>query len=164
MWWPWPWPLTYFKVKFVAGRGTTILEFACYIWPTAGCADHRQVAFINVPRQCTETGRSPTCIESWERIVTSLMVRMRIVSSVTSVFAIDTYCFSINMYNGIVFPLLNHSNIFEPIPDEPRSTNSSEVGQITCAVINTSNEVKSPLLPEILIYNFSRRILESFLL
>ena len=23
--WPWPWPLTYFKVKFVAERGTTIL-------------------------------------------------------------------------------------------------------------------------------------------
>ena len=28
--WPLPWPLTYFKVKFVSGRGTTILRVCLY--------------------------------------------------------------------------------------------------------------------------------------
>ena len=64
----------------------------------------------------------------------------------------------LNIYNGVIFPSLNHATI--SIPNEPRSTSSSAVGQISCAVINTSNEVKCPLLPEFWIYNFSRRILE----
>ena len=41
-----------------------------------------------------------------------------------------------------------------------RSTSSSAVRQITCAVIITLNEVKCPLLWKIWIKNFSQRILE----
>ena len=44
------------------------------------------------------------------------------------------------IYNGIIFPSLNHAKIFESIPNEAWSTSSLAVGQITCAVINTSNE------------------------
>ena len=42
---------------------------------------------------------------------------------------------------------------FESIPDEPRATSSSAVGQITCAVINTSNEVKCPLIGNLLLFS-----------
>ena len=66
-----------------------------------------------------------------------------------------------NFYNGIIFPSLNHLKFFHSILDEQLSTSSSTVRQITCAVINTLNEIKCPLLPEFLIYNFSLRILES---
>ena len=47
------------------------------------------------------------------------------------------------IHNGIIFPSLNHAKIFESFPDEPQSTStcSLAVGQITCAVINTANEV-----------------------
>ena len=30
----------------------------------------------------------------------------------------------VNIYNGIIFPSLNHVKIFESIPDEPWSTSS----------------------------------------
>ena len=43
-----------------------------------------------------------------------------------------------DIYNGVIFPMLNHAKIFESILDVP---SSSAVGQITRAVINTSNEV-----------------------
>ena len=45
------------------------------------------------------------------------------------------------IYNCIIFPSLNYSILFESIPDEPLSTSCSVVWQITCAVINTSNEI-----------------------
>ena len=56
--------------------------------------------------------------------------------------------------------VLNHAKFFESIPDEPRPTSSSAVGQITCTVIIVSNEVKCLLLWEFRINNFSQRSLE----
>ena len=50
---------------------------------------------------------------------------------------------------------------FSSIPDEQSQQKVWQLGRITCTVINTSNEVKCSLLWEFLIYNFSRRILES---
>ena len=50
--------------------------------------------------------------------------------------------------------------IFSSIPDEQSLQIVRQWGRITCAVINTSNEVKCPLLWELWIYNFPRRILE----
>ena len=50
--------------------------------------------------------------------------------------------------------------IFDSFPYEPGLINSSAVRKILCAVIDTSNEVKCPLLQEFWIYNFSWRILE----
>ena len=54
--------------------------------------------------------------------------------------------------------------IFDSIPNEPHAvltwTSSTAVGQIRCAVINTSNKFKCPLLREFWILNFSRRILK----
>ena len=55
---------------------------------------------------------------------------------------------------------MNHVKIFESFPNEPQSTSSSAVGHITCAMINTSNEVKCLLLREFSIYNLPWRILE----
>ena len=49
----------------------------------------------------------------------------------------------LNKYSSA--PLLK---IFESILDEPQSRISLAVGQITRAVINTSNEIKCPLLCE----------------
>ena len=49
---------------------------------------------------------------------------------------------------------------FSSIPDEQSQQKVRQLGRITHAVINTSNEVKCRLLWEFLIYNFSRRILE----
>ena len=49
---------------------------------------------------------------------------------------------------------------FSLIPDEQSQQKVRQSGRITGAVINTSNEVKCPLLWEFWIYNFSRRILE----
>ena len=49
---------------------------------------------------------------------------------------------------------------FSSIPDEQSQQKVRQLGRITRAVINTSNEVKYRLLWEFLIYNFSRRILE----
>ena len=46
------------------------------------------------------------------------------------------------------------------IPDEHSQQKVQQLGRITCAVINTSNEVKSPFQWEFRIYNFSQIILE----
>ena len=68
-----------------------------------------------------------------------------------------------NIYNGNIFPSLNPAKIFQFIYRWTESTKSSAVGPNHRAVINTSNEVKSPLLWEFWIYNFSLRILERVL-
>ena len=52
---------------------------------------------------------------------------------------------------------------FSSIPDEQSQQKVRQLGRITCAVINTSNEVKCPLLWVFWINNFSRRILERVL-
>ena len=52
---------------------------------------------------------------------------------------------------------------FSSFPDEQSQKKVRQWNRITCAVINTSNEVKSPLLWEFWIYNFSLRILERVL-
>ena len=64
------------------------------------------------------------------------------------------------IYNGIIFPSLNPAKNVPFNSQWTESTKSSAVGPNHCAVINTSNEVKCPLLWEFRIYNFSRRILE----
>ena len=69
----------------------------------------------------------------------------------------------INIYNGNIFPSLNPAKIFQFISRWTESTKSSAVGPNHRAVINTSNEVKSPLLWEFWIYNFSLRIIERVL-
>ena len=51
-----------------------------------------------------------------------------------------------NIYNGNIFPSLNPAKIFQFICRWTESTKSSAVGPNHRAVINTSNEVKSPLL------------------
>ena len=68
-----------------------------------------------------------------------------------------------NIYNGNIFPSLNPAKIFQFISRWTESTKSSAVGPNHRAVINTSNEVKSPLLWEFWIYNLSLRILERVL-
>ena len=67
------------------------------------------------------------------------------------------------IYNGNICPSLNPAKIFQFISRWIESTKSSAVGPNHRAVINTSNEVKSPLLWEFWIYNFSLRILERVL-
>ena len=67
------------------------------------------------------------------------------------------------IYNGNIFPSLNPAKIFQFISRWTESTKSSTVGPNHRAVINTSNELKSPLLWEFWIYNFSLRILERVL-
>ena len=67
------------------------------------------------------------------------------------------------IYNGNIFPSLNPAKNFQFISRWTESTKSSAVGPNHRAVINTSNEVKSPLLWEFGIYNFSLRILERVL-
>ena len=68
-----------------------------------------------------------------------------------------------NIYNGNIFPSLNPAKIFQFISRWIESTKSSVVWPNHRVVINTSNEVKSPLLWEFWIYNFSLRILERVL-
>ena len=68
-----------------------------------------------------------------------------------------------NIYNGNIFPSLNPAKIFQFISRWTESTKSSAVGPNHRAVINTSNEVKSPLLWEFWINNFSLRMLERVL-
>ena len=67
------------------------------------------------------------------------------------------------IYNGNIFPSLNPAKIFQFISRWTGSTKSLAVGLNHHAVINTSNEVKSPLLWEFWIYIFSLRILERVL-
>ena len=69
----------------------------------------------------------------------------------------------LNIYNGNIFPSLNPAKIFQFISRWTEPTKSSAVGPNHRAVINTSNEVKSPLLWEFGIYNFSLRILKRVL-
>ena len=52
---------------------------------------------------------------------------------------------------------------FSSIPDEQSQQKVRRLDRITCAVIYASNEFKRPLLWKFWIYNFSRRILERFL-
>ena len=52
---------------------------------------------------------------------------------------------------------------FSSFPDEQSQQKVRQLDRITAHVINTSNEVKSPLLWEFWIYNFSLRILERVL-
>ena len=73
------------------------------------------------------------------------------------------YRLRLNIYNGNIFPSLNPAKIFQFIYRWTESTKSSAVGPNYRAVINTSNEVKSPLPWEFWIYNFSPRILERVL-
>ena len=67
------------------------------------------------------------------------------------------------IYNGNIFPSLNPAKNFSSFPDEQSQQKVRHLDRITCAVINTSSEVKSPLLWEFWIYNFSLRILERVL-
>ena len=76
---------------------------------------------------------------------------------------IRSLCIFPNIYNGNIFPSLNPAKIFQFISRWTESTKSSAVGPNHRAVINTSNEVRSPLLWEFWIYNFSLRILERVL-
>ena len=69
----------------------------------------------------------------------------------------------LNIYNGNIFPSLNPAKNFQFISRWTESTKSSAVGPNHRAVINTWNEVKSPLLWEFWIYNFSLRSLERVL-
>ena len=48
--------------------------------------------------------------------------------------------------------------LFSSFPDEQSQQKVWHLGRITCAVINTSNEVKCPLLWEFWIYNFSQEL------
>ena len=48
--------------------------------------------------------------------------------------------------------------VFSSFPDEQSQQKVRQLSRITGVVINTSNEVKCPLLWEFWIYNFSRRI------
>ena len=52
---------------------------------------------------------------------------------------------------------------FSSFSDEQSQQKVRRLGRITCVVINTSNEVKCPLLWEFWINNFSRRILKRVL-
>ena len=54
-------------------------------------------------------------------------------------------------------------NFFSSFPDEQSQQKVRQLDRITCALIITSNEVKSPLVWEFWIYNFSLRILERVL-
>ena len=65
-----------------------------------------------------------------------------------------------NIYNGIIFPSLNPAKTFSVLFPMNSQQKVRQLGRITFAVIKTSNEFKCPLLWEIWMYNFSRRILE----
>ena len=54
-------------------------------------------------------------------------------------------------------------NFFSSIPDEQSQQKVRRLGRITCVVIDTSNEVKCPLLWGFWFKNFSWRILERVL-
>ena len=78
------------------------------------------------------------------------------------------YCFCSSIHKQI-FTMVSYFlrwtllKFFSSIPDEQSQQKVRRLGRITCAVINTSNEVKCPLLWEFWINNFSRRILERVL-
>ena len=74
-----------------------------------------------------------------------------------------------NISHCIIFTMVSYFlrwtllNFFSSIPDEQSQQKVRRLGRITRAVINTSNEVKCPLLWEFRINNFSLRILERVL-
>ena len=80
----------------------------------------------------------------------------------------EKYCFFSSIHKQI-FTMVSYFlrwtllKFFSWIPDEQSQQKVRRLGRITCAVINTSNEVKCPLLWEFWINNFSRRILERVL-
>ena len=80
----------------------------------------------------------------------------------------ERYCFFSSIHKQI-FTMVSYFlrwtllKFFSSIPDEQSQQKVRRLGRITCAVINTSNEVKCPLLWEFWINNFSRRILERVL-
>ena len=80
----------------------------------------------------------------------------------------ERYCFFSSIHKQI-FTMVSHFlcwtllKKFCSIPDEQSQQKVRRLGRITCAVINTSNEVKCPLLWEFWINNFSRRTLERVL-
>ena len=83
---------------------------------------------------------------------------------ITCIIHVTSFFFQfLYIYNGNICPSLNPAKIFQFISRWIESTKSSAVGPNRRAVINTSNEVKSPLLWEFWIYNFSLRILERVL-
>ena len=61
---------------------------------------------------------------------------------------INTYKCAVGVYNGIPFPSLNPAKFFSSIPGEQSQQKVRQLGRITSAVINTSNEVKYPFLWE----------------
>ena len=80
----------------------------------------------------------------------------------------ERYCFFSSIHKQI-FTMVSYFlrsillKNFSSIPDEQSQQKVRQLGRITCAVINISNEVKCPLLWEFEINNFSRRILERVL-
>ena len=80
----------------------------------------------------------------------------------------ERYCFFSSIYKQI-FTMVSYFlrrtllKFFSSIADEQSQQKVRRLGRITCAVINTSNEVKCRLLWEFWINNFSRRILERVL-
>ena len=75
-------------------------------------------------------------------------------------------CFG-NLFHFKIFTMVSYFlhwtllTFFCPFPDEQSQQKVRQLSRITSLVINTSNEVKCPLLWEFWIYNFSRIILES---
>ena len=73
------------------------------------------------------------------------------------------YCIFIMVYLQI-FTMVTYFlrwtllKFFNSFPDEQSQQKVRQLDRFTCTVINTSNEVKSPLLWEFWIYNFSLRI------
>ena len=70
------------------------------------------------------------------------------------------------LFHFVIFTMVAYflrwtlQKFFSSIPDEQSQQIVRQLDRITCAVINTSNAVKCPLLWEFWIYNLSRRILE----
>ena len=78
-------------------------------------------------------------------------------------------CLSLGCKHTVIFTMVSYFlrwtllKFFSSFPDERSQQKVRRLGRITCAVINTSNEVQCPLLWEFGINNFSRRILERVL-
>ena len=89
------------------------------------------------------------------------MPEIRILSILLTLFVKNVHTSKISFVITFIylqwyyFLSLNRANILESFPNETRSTNSSAVGQITCSVIITSNEVKCQLLQEFKFITFS---------
>ena len=79
------------------------------------------------------------------------------------------FTLSSNQIKHLIFTMVTYFlrwtllKFFSSFPDEQSQQKVRQLDRITCAVINTSNEVKSPLLWEFWIYNFSLIILERVL-